>query len=55
MADFASTGRFEKISEHKYKYISDGANFTIEGENFDPNVVKITNNVPIDGGFKKRS
>ena len=52
MADFASTGRFEKISEHKYKYISDGANFTIEGENFDPNVVKITNNVPIDGGFK---
>ncbi|MBR1730161.1 MAG: hypothetical protein IJ728_11640 [Selenomonadaceae bacterium] len=52
MADFASTGRFVKISEHKYKYISDGANFTIEGENFDPNVVKVTNNVPIDGGFK---
>ena len=52
MADFASTGRFEKISEHKYKYISDGANFTIEGENFDPNVVKITNNAPIEGGFR---
>ena len=52
MADFASTGRFEEIYEHKYKYISDGANFNIEGENFNPDVAKVTNNVPIEGGFK---
>ncbi len=35
-----------------YKYVSDLANFTISGENFDPSVAKVVSNVKVDNLYR---